>query len=76
MDFIGGFSWDSLIYVAIAAAAFTILIFTVLAYSITDGLAMGFIVYAVAMLASKRAKEVNPIMWVLPFLFILYFLIR
>ena len=65
--------WDDF---AIAASAFTVLIFTVLAYSITDGLAMGFIVYAVAMLASKRAKEVNPIMWVLPFLFVLYFLIR
>lgn len=60
--------------VGVAAYAFVTIIFMVLAYSISDGLALGFVVYGIVMLAGKRVKEVNPIMWALIVIFIIYFL--
>lgn len=62
--------WDD---TAIAACAFVTIIFMVLAYSISDGLALGFIVFGIAMAASGRMKEVSPICWGLIAVFILYF---
>ncbi|MCI5773924.1 MAG: NCS2 family permease [Erysipelotrichaceae bacterium] len=61
---------------AIAASAFVTIIFMVLAYSISDGLAMGFIVYGITMLFSKKAKEVSPICWVLIVIFIFYYCMK
>lgn len=58
---------------AVAAYAFITILFMVLAYSISDGLAMGFIIYGLTMLCSGRAKEVSPICWGLILIFILYF---
>ena len=59
--------------VASAASAFVTIIFMVLAYSISDGLALGFIVYGITMDVSGKAKQVSPICWVLIIVFILYF---
>ena len=59
--------------VASAASAFVTIIFMVLAYSISDGLALGFIVYGITMAVSGKAKQVSPIFWVLIIVFILYF---
>ena len=59
--------------VACAASAFVTIIFMVLAYSISDGLALGFIVYGITMAVSGKAKQVSPICWVLIIVFILYF---
>ena len=59
--------------VASAASAFVTIIFMVLAYSISDGLALGFIVYGITMAVSGKAKQVSPICWVLIIVFILYF---
>ena len=59
--------------VASAASAFVTIIFMVLAYSISDGLALGFIVYGITMAVSGKAKQVRPICWVLIIVFILYF---
>ena len=59
--------------VASAASAFVTIIFMVLAYSISDGLALGFIVYGITMAVSGKAKQVSPICWVLITVFILYF---
>ena len=59
--------------VASAASAFVTIIFMVLAYSISDGLALGFIVYGITMALSGKAKQVSPICWVLIIVFILYF---
>ena len=57
--------------VASAASAFVTIIFMVLAYSISDGLALGFIVYGITMAVSGKAKQVSPICWVLIIVFIL-----
>ena len=54
----------------IAIPAFLILIGMPLTYSISDGIALGFIVYPITMLAAKRGKEVSPIMYALFFVFI------
>ena len=59
----------------VAAPAFVTVIFMTLAYSISDGLALGFIVYGACMAAAKRTKEVSPVCWGLIALFILYFIL-
>ncbi|MFC4401706.1 NCS2 family permease [Gracilibacillus xinjiangensis] len=61
--------WDQF---EIAVPAFLTIIIMPLAYSIATGIAIGFIFYPIMMSAKGRAKEVNPIMWVLAVLFILY----
>ncbi len=60
----------------IAITAFLVIILMPLTYSIATGLAIGFIFYPIAMVAAKKAKEVNPIMYVLMFFFILYFVVQ
>lgn len=54
----------------IAVPAFLIMIGMPLTYSISDGIALGFIMYPIAMIAAKRGKEVNPLMYALFFVFI------
>ena len=44
-------------------------------YSITDGIAFGFIAYIVVMLAKGKAKKVHPLMYVIVALFILMYVI-
>lgn len=60
----------------IAAPAFITIIFMILAYSISDGIAMGFIVYGVSMLAANKTKEVTPLSWGLIIVFILYYVMK
>ena len=67
---LGGIDWDDF---AFAAAGFMTVIMMVLCYSISNGIALGFITYAVAMVGTGRAKEVKPIVWVLVAIFVLYF---
>ena len=67
---LGGIDWDDF---AFAAAGFMTVIMMVLCYSISNGIALGFITYAVAMVGTGRAKEVKPIIWVLVAIFVLYF---
>jgi len=45
-----------------------------LMYSISDGIAAGFIVYAVGMLAAGRAKEMPKAIYPLVVLFVVYFI--
>jgi AGZA family xanthine/uracil permease-like MFS transporter len=59
--------WDDM---AIAIPSFLILLGMPLTYSISDGIALGFIMYPLTMLAAKRGKEVSPIMYGLFFVFI------
>lgn len=54
----------------IAIPSFLILIGMPLTYSISDGIALGFIFYPITMIAAKRGKEVSPIMYVLFFVFV------
>ncbi|WP_419155525.1 NCS2 family permease [Weissella minor] len=62
-------NWDDF---AIAAPAFLIIIGMPLTYSISDGIALGFIVYPITMMATKRAKQVQPLMYVLAIIFLLF----
>lgn len=62
--------WDNLVF---ATSTFVTVIIMILGYSITNGIALGFITYAIAMIAAKKAKEVKPIIWVLVVIFIIYF---
>ncbi|WP_125708644.1 NCS2 family permease [Lacticaseibacillus porcinae] len=59
--------WDDL---AIAIPSFLIVLGMPLTYSISDGIALGFIMYPLTMIAAKRGKEVSPIMYGLFFVFI------
>ncbi|MDF9836745.1 MULTISPECIES: NCS2 family permease [unclassified Breznakia] len=65
-----GIDWDDFAY---AAAAFVTIVMMILTYSISNGMALGFITYAVAMVATNRAKEVSAVVWFLVALFIAYF---
>ncbi|GLB46042.1 guanine permease [Philodulcilactobacillus myokoensis] len=56
----------------IAAPAFLILIGMPLTYSISDGIALGFIAYPITMIAAKRGKEVNGIMYALAIIFVFF----
>ena len=47
-----------------AAPAFLTIAFMPFTYSIADGIAMGFISYAVIKLVCGRAKEVPPMVWI------------
>lgn len=67
---LGGVDWDDFVF---ATAGFITVIAMVLTYSISNGIALGFIAYAVAMFASGKAKEVNIIIWILVAIFIAYF---
>ncbi|KAA8802849.1 NCS2 family permease, partial [Lactobacillus crispatus] len=46
-----------------------------LTYSISDGLALGLIAYPITMIASKRYKEVTPMMYILFVVFVIFFLV-
>ena len=69
---LGGIDWDNFIY---ASTGFMAIIMMILCYSISDGIALGFITYGAVMLGSGKAKEVRPIIWILDIVFILYFII-
>lgn len=56
----------------IAIPAFLIVLGMPLTYSISDGIALGFIMYPLTMIAAKRGKEVHPLMYALFFVFVLF----
>ena len=60
---------------AIGLAAALTIIFMPLAFSITDGIGMGFIAFVVARLAQGRGRDVHPFMWIASAAFLLYFLV-
>jgi AGZA family xanthine/uracil permease-like MFS transporter len=64
--------WDDL---AIAVPAFVTILGMILAYSISTGLALGFILYVITMAAGNRFKEISPVMWVLAAVFVLHFVL-
>lgn len=61
--------WDQF---EIAVPAFLTVLMMPLAYSIATGIAFGFIFYPITMVAKGKAKDINPIMWFLFIVFILY----
>ena len=64
--------WDDL---AEAIPAFFAGIFMALCYSISYGIAMGFITYCIVKVCKGEAKKVHPILWVVTALFILNFIL-
>ena len=61
---------------AIVIPAFLTIIFMLLAFSIAQGIAVGFIFYPIVMVAQGRAKEVNKMMYALGVLFLISFIIN
>lgn len=58
-----------------AVPAFLTVIIMVLGYSISDGIAFGFIAYTVAKLAGSKANEIQTVVYLLDVIFVLYFLL-
>lgn len=61
--------WDNL---AIVAAVFMTIIMMVLSYSISLGIAFGFITYTIVAVATGKVKELSPLVWVLFVIFLIY----
>ena len=59
----------------IAVPAFLIIIGMPLTYSVSNGIAMGFIMYPITMIMARRYKEINPLMYVLAVVFLIFMLI-
>lgn len=64
--------WDNF---EVAVPAFFASIFMGFAYSISDGIAAGFISYGIIALAQGKAKKVHPILWISMGLFILNYIV-
>ena len=60
----------------IAIPAFFVVIMMPLSYSITTGIQFGFIFYILVSLASKKGKNVSPIIYVFTLLFIVDFIYK
>lgn len=58
-----------------AIPAFFAGIFMALCYSISYGIAAGFIFYCIVKICKKKAKEIHPVLWVCTGLFILNFIL-
>lgn len=65
--------WESL---EVVSAMFITLISMVLTYSISDGIAFGFIAYTVAFIGAGKTKELKPIVFILDLIFIAYFICK
>lgn len=61
--------WDNL---AIVAAVFMTIIMMILSYSISLGIAFGFITYTIVAVATGKAKEMNILVWILFIVFLIY----
>ena len=58
-----------------AVPAFFAGVFMAICYSISYGIAAGFIFYCITKICKKQAKEIHPILWVATILFILNFVL-
>ena len=69
---LGKIEWDVW---AVSFSAFITIIFMILTYSISNGIGFGFIAYIVAMIFSKKAKEVHWMMYVVGGAFVVYYVL-
>ncbi len=60
--------------IEVVIPAFLTIIMMPLTSSVAMGLAFGFVLYPIALMAQKRFKEIHPIMYILGLLFIIYFI--
>lgn len=72
-DGIGKIEWSDL---TVAVPAFMTMVLMPLGYSITTGVAVGFIFYCIIKIITKKAKDVHAIMYIVTGLFILSYLIN
>jgi AGZA family xanthine/uracil permease-like MFS transporter len=61
--------WDNLI---IVASVFMTILMMILTYSISLGIAWGFVIYAVASVASGNGKELGIGIWLMVIVFVIY----
>nr|WP_246814787.1 NCS2 family permease [Ferrimonas balearica] len=66
---LGQIQWE---HKASRIAAFFTIMFTILSFSPANGMAMGFISYAFAMVVAGKAREVHPIIYALSLIFVAY----
>ncbi len=66
-------NWEDKVSVSVT---FIVIIMMVLAFSISEGIGFGFIFYVILMLASGRAKEVKPMMYILSIFFLVYYVLK
>lgn len=67
---LGGIDWEDFVF---AASGFMTVLMMILTYSISNGIAFGFIVYGLTMIMTGKIKEIKPIVWALIVIFIAYF---
>lgn len=65
-----GIEWNNIIF---AISTFVTVISMILTYSISNGIAFGFIAYAISMIAAKKTKEIHMTVWILLVIFVIYF---
>ena len=71
MTQVTGIDWDS---PEVAIPAFMTIAFMPFGYSVSVGIGVGFVTYAVIQLVKGKAAKVHPLMWLVAGLFIIYFL--
>ena len=68
----GSIVWDR---IETAIPCFFMSVFMALAYSITDGIAMGILCSTLITIVTGKKKEISPLMWVVSGMFAVYFLV-
>jgi len=64
--------WDN---IEVAIPAFLTILVMPLTYSIADGIAIGFIFYTLVKVLKGKYKEIDPILYILSALFVVYFFV-
>jgi len=72
MEAFAKIAWDDL---EEALPAFFTVVFMPFSYSISNGIAAGFIFYVITKIVTKKAKEVHPIMYIVTILFLISFIL-
>lgn len=65
-----GVDWDD---VPLTAAILLTILMMLLTYSITNGITFGIIIYCVSMIGARRGSELNPVMYAMAGISVLYF---
>jgi AGZA family xanthine/uracil permease-like MFS transporter len=68
---LGGINWND---TTEAIITFLVVIMMTLTYSISSGIATGFVVYPILLAATGKGKEIKPILWFLLLVSVLYFI--
>lgn len=69
---LAGLDWSDF---SITASSFVTIITMLLTYSISNGIALGFLVFTIGEIAANRGRNLSPIIWVLDIIFIFYYVL-